>query len=30
MIATGAGTFRFLKGERGDGMLAFADWKAAD
>jgi acyl-coenzyme A thioesterase PaaI-like protein len=30
LIATGAGTFRFLEGERGDGMLAFADQKAAD
>ncbi len=30
LIATGAGTFRYLKGERGDGVLAFLDQKAAD
>ncbi|CAN5856585.1 hypothetical protein BH11PSE3_BH11PSE3_32720 [soil metagenome] len=30
LIATGAGTFRFLKGERSDGLLAFLDQKAAD
>jgi uncharacterized protein (TIGR00369 family) len=29
LIATGAGTFRYLKGERPDGTLAFLD-KAAD
>jgi uncharacterized protein (TIGR00369 family) len=29
LIATGAGTFRYLKGERSDGMLAFLD-RAAD
>ena len=30
LIATGAGTFRYLKGERSDGMLAFLDKEAAD
>ena len=30
LIATGTGTFRYLKGERSDGMLAFLDQKAAD
>ena len=30
LIATGAGTFRFLKGERKDGTLSFVDQKAAD
>ena len=30
LIATGAGTFRYLKGERKDGTLAFLDQKAAD
>ena len=30
LIATGAGTFRYLKGERSDGVLDFADRKAAD
>jgi uncharacterized protein (TIGR00369 family) len=30
LIATGAGTFRYLKGERSDGTLAFLDQKAAD
>jgi uncharacterized protein (TIGR00369 family) len=29
LIATGAGTFRYLKGERSDGMLTFLD-RAAD
>jgi hypothetical protein len=29
-VATGAGTFRYLKGERSDGTLAFLDQKAAD
>ena len=29
-IATGAGTFRYLKGERSDGVLMFLDQKAAD
>ncbi|MDB5486963.1 MAG: putative esterase [Reyranella sp.] len=30
LIATGAGTFRYLKGERSDGTLDFLDQKAAD
>jgi uncharacterized protein (TIGR00369 family) len=30
LIATGAGTFRYLKGERSDGVLHFVDQKAAD
>lgn len=30
LIATGAGTFRYLKGERSDGTLAFLDKAAAD
>jgi uncharacterized protein (TIGR00369 family) len=30
LIATGAGTFRYLKGERADGTLTFLDQKAAD
>jgi acyl-coenzyme A thioesterase PaaI-like protein len=30
LIATGAGTFRYLKGERTDGTIAFLDDKAAD
>lgn len=30
LIATGAGTFRYLKGERTDGMITFLDDKAAD
>ena len=30
LIATGAGTFRYLKGERKDGTLQFLDQKAAD
>ena len=30
LIATGAGTFRYLKGERADGTLTFIDQKAAD
>jgi len=30
LIATGAGTFRYLKGERSDGMLTFLDKEAAD
>jgi len=30
LIATGSGTFRYLKGERSDGMLNFLDQKAAD
>ena len=30
LLATGAGTFRYLKGERGDGVLEFLDRKAAD
>jgi len=30
LIATGAGTFRYLKGERSDGTLAFLDQKAAE
>ena len=30
LIATGAGTFRYLKGERSDGVLHFIDQKAAD
>ena len=30
LIATGAGTFRYLKGERSDGVLTFLDQKAAD
>ena len=30
LVATGAGTFRYLKGERSDGVLTFLDQKAAD
>ena len=30
LIATGAGTFRYLKGERSDGMLTFLDKDAAE
>jgi len=30
LVATGAGTFRYLKGERSDGTLIFLDQKAAD
>jgi acyl-coenzyme A thioesterase PaaI-like protein len=30
LVATGAGTFRYLKGERSDGTLTFLDQKAAD
>ncbi len=30
LIATGAGTFRYLKGERSDGTLTFLDKAAAD
>ncbi|MBV8394284.1 MAG: PaaI family thioesterase [Alphaproteobacteria bacterium] len=30
LVATGAGTFRYLKGERSDGMLTFLDKEAAD
>ncbi len=30
LIATGAGTFRYLKGERSDGVLTFLDQKAAE
>jgi acyl-coenzyme A thioesterase PaaI-like protein len=30
LLATGAGTFRYLKGERSDGTLEFLDRKAAD
>jgi uncharacterized protein (TIGR00369 family) len=30
LIATGAGTFRYLKGERPDGTLTFLDKAAAD
>ena len=30
LIATGAGTFRYLKGERADGTLTFIDKQAAD
>ncbi len=30
LIATGAGTFRYLKGERSDGVLRFLDQQAAD
>ena len=30
LLATGAGTFRYLKGERSDGTLDFLDRKAAD
>ena len=30
LIANGAGTFRYLKGERSDGVLSFLDQKAAD
>ncbi|MCF8531975.1 MAG: PaaI family thioesterase [Reyranella sp.] len=30
LVATGAGTFRYLRGERTDGMLVFLDRKAAD
>ena len=30
LLATGAGTFRYLKGERSDGTLAFLDKEAAD
>ena len=30
LIATGAGTFRYLKGERSDGVLHFVDREAAD
>jgi uncharacterized protein (TIGR00369 family) len=30
LLATGTGTFRYLKGERSDGELTFIDQKAAD
>jgi uncharacterized protein (TIGR00369 family) len=30
LIATGTGTFRYLKGERSDGTLSFIEQKAAD
>jgi len=30
LIATGAGTFRYLKGERSDGTLTFLDKEAAE
>lgn len=30
LLATGAGTFRYLKGERSDGTLSFLDQKPAD
>jgi hypothetical protein len=30
LVATGAGTFRYLKGERSDGKLTFLDKEAAD
>jgi uncharacterized protein (TIGR00369 family) len=30
LIATGAGTFRYLKGERSDGVLTFLDRQAAE
>ena len=30
LVATGAGTFRYLKGGRSDGVLTFLDQKAAD
>ena len=30
LVATGAGTFRYLKGERADGTLTFIDKAAAD
>lgn len=30
LVATGAGTFRYLKGERSDGTLTFLDQEAAD
>jgi uncharacterized protein (TIGR00369 family) len=30
LIATGAGTFRYLKGERADGVLTFLDKQAAE
>ena len=30
LLATGAGTFRYLKGERADGTLTFLDRKAAE
>jgi acyl-coenzyme A thioesterase PaaI-like protein len=30
LVATGAGTFRYLNGEHGDGMLTFLDQKATD
>jgi uncharacterized protein (TIGR00369 family) len=30
LIATGAGTFRYLKGERSDGVLTFLDKQAAE
>ena len=30
LLATGAGTFRYLKGERSDGTLTFLDSKAAE
>jgi uncharacterized protein (TIGR00369 family) len=30
LVATGAGTFRYLKGERTDGSLTFLDREAAD
>lgn len=29
LLATGAGTFRYLKGERSDGVLTFLDTDAA-
>ena len=30
LVATGAGTFRYLKGERSDGTLTFLDKEAAE
>jgi uncharacterized protein (TIGR00369 family) len=30
LLATGTGTFRYLKGERADGTLSFLDQKAAE
>jgi len=30
LVATGTGTFRYLKGERTDGSLTFLDRQAAD
>ena len=30
LVATGAGTFRYLKGKRTDGSLTFLDREAAD